>query len=98
MSQCSRQSAKAFPGRAAIILKLLNLSNKTIKCVYEKNNSPKINNYVPGTIIPIISEKILFKENSKIPIINLAWHIPEEIKNYYECMHIRRWINQLSSC
>ena len=74
--------AKAFPGRAAIILKLLNLSNKTIKCVYEKNNSPKINNYVPGTRIPIISEKNLFKENSKIPIINLAWHIPEEIKNY----------------
>ena len=22
------------------------------------------------------------KENSKITIINLAWHIPEEIKNY----------------
>ena len=74
--------AKAFPGRAAIILKLLKFSNKTIKCVYEKNNSPKINNYVPGTRIPIISEKNLFKENSKIPIINLAWHIPEEIKNY----------------
>ena len=74
--------AKAFPGRAAIILKLLKLSNKTIKCVYEKNNSPKINNYVPGTRIPIISEKNLFKENSKIPIINLAWHIPREIKSY----------------
>ena len=60
----------------------MKFSNKTIKCVYEKNNSPKINNYVPGTRIPIISEKNLFKENSKIPIINLAWHIPEEIKNY----------------
>ena len=74
--------AKAFPGRAAIILRLLKADEKMIKCVYEKNNSLKINHFVPGTKIPILSEKNLLKEKSGTPIINLAWHISKEIKMY----------------
>ena len=74
--------AKAFPGRAAIILRLLKADEKMIKCVYEKNNSLKINHYVPGTKIPILSENNLLKEKPKTPIINLAWHISKEIKMY----------------
>ena len=51
--------AKAFPGRAAILIKLLDLSNNEIEAVYEKPGSPKINNYVPGTKIPIKSDREL---------------------------------------
>ncbi len=75
--------AKAFPGRAAILIKMLDLNEKIISGVYEKPNSKKIGNYVPGTRIPIYSDLTFFKEakNFKV-IINLAWHIKKEIFTY----------------
>ena len=39
--------AKAFPGRAAILIKLLNLNESQISAVYEIKGSIKINHYVP---------------------------------------------------
>ena len=75
--------AKAFPGRAAILIKLLSLDEKIISSVYEKTNSMKVGNYIPGTRIPIKPDKILFKNIKKEKIIlNLAWHISSEIKKY----------------
>tara|TARA_B100000700_G_scaffold299502_1_gene366636 strand:+ start:2669 stop:3889 length:1221 start_codon:yes stop_codon:yes gene_type:complete len=75
--------AKAFPGRAAILIELLKLSKNEIKCVYEKPGSKKIGHYVPGTNIPIVSAKELFEMTNKPKfIINLAWHIPDEIKGF----------------
>ena len=87
---------KAFPGRAAILIKLLDLSEKDITAVFEKPNSMKIGNYIPGTRIPILSENEM---NSMAPaprvILNLAWHISSEIQTYmktldprYECVDI----------
>lgn len=75
--------AKAFPGRAAILIKLLELNHEIISAVYEKHGSLKIGNYLPGTRIPILSDSDLFSMQDKsLPIINLAWHIPNEIQNY----------------
>ena len=74
--------AKAFPGRAAILLKLLNFDKKNISAIYEKNNSKKIGYFAPSTRIPILSDSNLSRINNKIPIINLAWHIDSEIKKY----------------
>ena len=74
--------AKAFPGRAAILLKLLNLNENNIYSVYEKNNSKKIGYFVPSTRIPIVADKSMIKIDKKIPIINFAWHINKEIKKY----------------
>ena len=75
--------AKAFPGRASILIKLLNIDNKIIHAAYEKPQSQKIGHYVPGTNIPIKSDKELIKKIKKTKvIINLAWHIKIEIKNY----------------
>lgn len=75
--------AKAFPGRAAILIKVLGLSTKEISKVYEKPGSMKIGNYVPGTRIEIHSDDELFAEDDlSKPIINLAWHIPNEIHEY----------------
>ena len=74
--------AKAFPGRAAIILKLLNLNNDNISAIYEKPDSKKIGFYAPGTNIKILSEKELKNFNKDIPVINLAWHISKEIRDY----------------
>ncbi len=75
--------AKAFPGRAAILIKMLGLTENKILCVFEKPGSMKIGHYVPGTRIPIVSDNELFFENDKsYPILNLAWHIPAEIRSY----------------
>tara|TARA_R110002072_G_scaffold218213_1_gene375894 strand:- start:10788 stop:11987 length:1200 start_codon:yes stop_codon:yes gene_type:complete len=76
-----RLKAKAFPGRAAILIKLLNLSNNEIEAVYEKPGSPKINNFVPGTRIPIRPDSDLNLKDLEI-ILNFAWHISKEIRDY----------------
>ncbi len=73
--------AKAFPGRASILVNSLNLNNKHIKGVYEKSDSLKVGHYLPGTRIKILNDK-KFDYNDKKPIINFAWHINEEIQKY----------------
>ena len=75
--------AKAFPGRAAILIHLLGYNKAEISVVYEKENSLKIDHFVPGTKIPIKSEKELFEKKEKHKyLLNLAWHIPDEINAY----------------
>jgi hypothetical protein len=72
-------SAKAFPGRAAIPIRLLELDETVINAVYEKPLSSKIGHYIPGTHIPILSDE----QFVDAPVLlNLAWHISNEIKNY----------------
>ena len=75
--------AKAFPGRASILINLLKLDNSIISKIFEKNNSLKINKFVPGTNIKIIKESNFSKiyQNKKI-LLNLAWHISKEIRVY----------------
>jgi SAM-dependent methyltransferase len=75
--------AKAFPGRASILIKLLGLTEVMINAVYEKPGSIKIGNYLPGTRIPILSDDKLFPKLRELKtILNLAWHIPDEIETY----------------
>jgi len=75
--------AKAFPGRSAIPLKMLNLDHNSISAIYEKPASGKIGHYAPGTRIPIISDESILQDWPKgSPILNLAWHIDEEITAY----------------
>lgn len=73
--------AKAFPGRAAILIKLLGLDKSNISAVYEITGSIKVEHYVPGTRIPIKPEVELFNMLKKPEIIlNLGWHISAEVK------------------
>jgi SAM-dependent methyltransferase len=75
--------AKAFPGRAAILLELLGLTDEHIAAVYEQPASPKVGHYVPGTKIPIVSDQE-FNIEDLSPIINLAWHINDEINSHMQ--------------
>ena len=62
---------------------MLKLDESRISGVYEKPGSLKIGNYLPGTHIPIYSDEDLFSlEDKSQPIINLAWHISNEINQY----------------
>lgn len=75
--------AKAFPGRAAILVKMLGLDEHSISAVYEKPGSLKIGHYVPGTRIPIRSDdELLAEPDQSLPLLNLAWHISREIRDY----------------
>jgi methyltransferase family protein/putative zinc binding protein/C-methyltransferase-like protein len=77
--------AKAFPGRAAILVKLLGLDSQSIGAVYEKPGSLKVGHYLPGTRIPILDDDDLSGETDQsLPLLNLAWHIPREIREYME--------------
>jgi hypothetical protein len=74
---------KAFPGRAAILIKLLGLDQKHISAVYEKPGSMKTGHYLPGTSIPILSDDQFNSRLDKTtPVLNLAWHISQEIHEY----------------
>ncbi len=75
--------AKAFPGRAAILVKLLGLDVDQIEAVHEKPGSMKIGHYLPGTRVPIVSDDQLFNgQDLSRPLLNLAWHIEAEIQHY----------------
>lgn len=83
IKQYGKLRGKAFPGRAAILVKLLGLNEDQISAVYEKPGSLKIGHYLPGTRIPICSDNDLFALPDKtLPLLNLAWHIPSEIRRY----------------
>jgi hypothetical protein len=75
-------AAKAFPGRAAIPIKLLGLDHTSIEAVYEKPGSSKIGHFVPGTRIPILSDDAFPTTDYTKPLINMAWHIGREIETY----------------
>lgn len=75
--------AKAFPGRAAILVRLLGLDHQMVSAVYEKPGSMKIGHYVPGTRIPILSDdEFAARPKKDSPLINFAWHISTEIHKY----------------
>lgn len=77
--------AKAFPGRSAIAIRLLGLDSETISAIYEKPLSAKVGHYAPGTRIPIVSDSLMLQSVFDKPVlVNLAWHISAEIRDYME--------------
>lgn len=75
--------AKAFPGRAGVIIAYYGLDESLISAAYERPGSAKIGYYIPGTRIPILDETEFFKEKNRYPVlVNFAWHIKDEIRRY----------------
>ncbi len=75
--------AKAFPGRAAILIKMLELDSDLVASVSEKPGSMKIGHYLPGTRIPIVSDdEFQSLDEQPAVLLNLAWHISSEIRGY----------------
>jgi SAM-dependent methyltransferase len=83
VAQYGPMRAKAFPGRAAIPIKMLGLTTTDLSAAYEKPGSAKIGHYIPGTRIPIKSDDDFDpREAHQAPLLNLAWHIANEIGVY----------------
>lgn len=67
------------PSRASTLINYVGINEDIIDCVLEINGSKKIGKYIPGTKIPILNEKILFKKQPDYVLI-FSWHIFDEIK------------------
>jgi hypothetical protein len=68
------------PSRASTLINYVGLDQNIIDCVLEINGSYKINHYIPGTKIPILDEKKLFRDKPDYVIL-FSWHIAKELKN-----------------
>lgn len=66
------------PSRASTLINYVGLDNDIIDCVLEIKGSHKIGHYVPGTIIPILEEEKLIKDQPDYAMI-LSWHIAKEL-------------------
>ena len=63
--------AKAFPGRAAILIKLLGLDENIISGVFEKDGSIKVGHFVPGTKIPILKDSQMSGLLQEMPVCSV---------------------------
>ena len=66
------------PSRASTLINYLGLTNEILSSVCEIEGSYKIGNYMPGTNIPIISEKKLYTDKPHYALL-LSWHISKEL-------------------
>ncbi len=66
------------PSRASTLINYLGLTNEVVQNVCEVDGSYKIGNYMPGTNIPIISEKKLYSDQPEYALL-LSWHISKEL-------------------
>ena len=49
-----------------------------MECILEVSSSNKLNKYLPGTLIPVVDEKIIQKSVPDYLLI-LSWHIKDEL-------------------
>ena len=66
------------PSRASTFISYTGIDDGIIDCVLEVSSSHKLNKYMPGTKIPILDEKKLFKDNPPYVLL-LSWHISDAL-------------------
>jgi len=67
------------PVRATTLINYVGLDENIIDYVLEIDGSKKIGNYIPGTKIPIFSEKRLYTDQPDYAVL-FAWHLASELK------------------
>jgi hypothetical protein len=66
------------PSRASTLINYVGLDEGSIDCVLEIKGSYKIGKYMPGTLIPVVEESLLFEEQPDYAIL-FSWHIADEL-------------------
>lgn len=66
------------PSRASTLINYVGLDEGIIDCVLEIKGSYKINKYIPGTMIPVLEESLLFTDQPRYALL-LSWHIADEL-------------------
>jgi hypothetical protein len=70
------------PARANTLLGFTHTDNQLLDYVGEKTGSPKIGLFTPGTHIPVLDEKKLYKKQPAYAVV-LSWHIGEELMKIF---------------
>jgi len=66
------------PSRATTLTNYVGIDDGILDCVLEIAGSHKIGKYVPGTLIPVLDEKLLYKDQPEYALL-LSWHIADEL-------------------
>ena len=66
------------PSRASTLINYAGLDDGILDCVLEVEGSLKVGKYMPGTVIPVMEESRLFKDQPEYALL-LSWHIAEEL-------------------
>jgi len=82
-SQNKKIIAKSCPARAVVLLNYCGLNNTHLNYIAEQPTSLKLNYFVPGTGLKVISDDIL-KDEEPDYILLLAWHLSEPIINKWK--------------
>ena len=82
LSKIKKEDKKIFavgaPSRASTLVNYTGLDETILDCVVEVKSSSKVGKYMPGTIIPVIDEQILFDQQPDFALL-LSWHIADEL-------------------
>ena len=73
-----RVVGNSCPARCSTLLNYCNIGVDLINYIAEQPTSLKLNKYLPGVRLPIINNKILFKEQPDYVLL-LAWHLYKPI-------------------
>jgi hypothetical protein len=66
------------PSRASTLISYVGLDDGILDCVLEIKGSLKIGKYMPGTLIPVLEESHLYKDQPEYVLL-LSWHIADEL-------------------
>jgi hypothetical protein len=66
------------PSRASTLINYLAIDDGILDAVLEVPGSYKVGKYMPGTIIPVVGEGMLFTEQPDYAML-LSWHIADEL-------------------
>ena len=70
--------AISAPSRASTLVNYVGLDQDILDYVLEIKGSHKIGKYMPGTLIPVVEESILFENQPEYALL-LSWHIADEL-------------------
>ena len=70
--------AISAPSRASTLINYVGLDQDILDYVLEIKGSHKIGKYMPGTLIPVVEEALLFEVQPDYALL-LSWHIADEL-------------------
>lgn len=66
------------PSRASTLINYVGIDDGILDCVVEIKGSHKIGKYMPGTLIPVLEESELYRNQPDYALL-LSWHIADEL-------------------
>ncbi len=66
------------PSRSSTLINYVGLDDGIIDCVMEIEGSHKIGKCVPGTLIPVLEESMLYRDQPDYALL-FSWHIADEL-------------------